>query len=121
MRSEGKTGRFDAVVPPGFILVVAAGIWRLMPGLNKAAPPWACVWLLSRTGALPVSGQIGDTQGQFGRFMARRGIAGNADPPPVILFGGAKDPVGLTALLAVFARQRAALNFNAKQSVAVPA
>ena len=120
VRSEGKTGRFDAVVPPGFILMVAADL-AVDAGVKQscAALGLRLVVVADRRFAGDV--QIGETQGQFGRFTAQHGIQAMLIRPDFYLFGGAKDPDGLTALLADFARQRAALNFNAKQSVAVPA
>lgn len=120
VRSEGKTGRFDAVVPPGFILVVAADL-AVDAGVKQSCAALGLRLVVVADRRFAGDGQIGDTQGQFGRFMAQHGIQAMLIRPDFYLFGGAKDPVGLTALLADFARQRAALNFNAKQSVAVPA
>ncbi|MCY1250046.1 hypothetical protein D9M72_636370 [compost metagenome] len=65
--------------------------------------------------------QIGDTQGQFGRFMKAHGIGAMLVRPDFYLFGGAADSARLDRMLADFARQRQAFGINAEQRQAVPA
>lgn len=118
VRLEGHTGRYDSFVPVGFTLVLAD------PLAADAAVKATCasqnikiVTIADRRTA--TKDQIGDTQGQFGRFMAERGLQAMLVRPDFYLFGGASDACRLTAMLADFARQTAA--FARTEQIAVPA
>ena len=120
VRMGGKTGRYDsAVAPGGFTLVLAEGF--SLSGVQKAdciSQGVTMVTLADRRSAK--DDQIGDTQGQFGRFMTERGLKAMLVRPDFYLFGGASDAARLTTMLADFARQRAVFHMDT-QRTAVPA
>lgn len=106
VRLGGRTGRFDSFVPPGgFTLVVQDG-FALPDGAARicAENGISIVTVADRRTA--TDDQIGDTQGQFGRFMAQHGVAAMLVRPDFYLFGGAADAARLEVLLADFLRQR---------------
>ncbi len=118
VRHGGRTGRYDSFVAPGrFTLMLQDGF---VPSAYARA---ICgehgvqiVTVADRRSA--GDDQIGDTQGQFGRFMAERGIRAMLVRPDFYLFGGAADPARLDRLLAEFARQ---CQVNGMVPAAVPA
>lgn len=118
VRLAGKTGRYDSFVPVGFTLVLADSLpaSEAVKSLCKAHNI-RIVSIADRR----VAGdeQIGDTQGQFGRFMAEHGLQAMLVRPDFYLFGGASDATRLATMLADFAQQTAAFTHNEK--VAVPA
>ena len=120
VRTGGKTGRYDsAVAPGGFTLVLADGM--SLTAKQKAdcgSQGVTVVTVADRRSAK--DDQIGDTQGQFGRFMTGNGLKAMLVRPDFYLFGGASDATRLTAMLADFARQRAVFQMDT-QRTAVPA
>ena len=105
VRFAGRTGRYDSFVAPGgFTLVVQDGF--ALPETAQRLCGEAGVQIVTvadrRTAA---DGQIGDTQGQFGRFMIDRGLQALLVRPDFYLFGAATDGPRLDALLADFSRQ----------------
>lgn len=120
VRHQGRTGRFDDFVAPGrFALIVKAG----KPISDSAKAICADRGIAIVTVAdrrVATDDQIGDTQGQFGRFMAEKGISAMLVRPDFYLFGGAADAAGVDRMLADFVRQADTLHI-ARTSEAVPA
>lgn len=121
VRKDGRTGRYDSFVGPGaFTLVVAAGfaISREAKAIC-AACGIEIVVVADRRSA--TDEQIGDTQGQFARFMMTRGIKAMLVRPDFYLFGGAADSARLDRMLEEFVRQSEAFGISAGRQPAVPA
>jgi hypothetical protein len=119
VRFGGRTGRFDSFVAPGsFNLVVQDGFALSQAQRDFFAGLGVTVVIVAdRRNASDA--QIGDTQGQFGRFMADHGIRAMLVRPDFYLFGGAADAAGLDRLMADFARQTKALSMATQQRDAV--
>lgn len=109
VRLDGKTGRYDSLVPPGgFTLVLQDGTPLSDTARDLCARHGiTCVTIADRRSAS--ANQIGDTQGQFGRFMTAHGIAAMLERPDFYLFGGAADSARIDQMLANFSKQSAAL------------
>ena len=109
VRLDGKTGRYDSLVPPGgFTLVLQDGTPLSDTARDLCARHGiTCVTIADRRSASAT--QIGDTQGQFGRFMTAHGIAAMLVRPDFYLFGGAADSARIDQMLANFSKQSAAL------------
>jgi 3-(3-hydroxy-phenyl)propionate hydroxylase/flavoprotein hydroxylase len=105
VRLGGRTGRYDSFVTAGgFTLVVQDGFALSdKAGAICAETGIAIVTVADRRTA--TDQQIGDTQGQFARFMAEHGAGAMLVRPDFYLFGGASDSARLDALLTDFARQ----------------
>ncbi|WP_180900631.1 bifunctional 3-(3-hydroxy-phenyl)propionate/3-hydroxycinnamic acid hydroxylase [Martelella soudanensis] len=104
VRHQGKTERYDSFVPVGFTLV--------LNGDFKPSEVDAAICARREIQIVNVAdrrtatdNQIGDTQGQFGRFMDERNLQAMLVRPDFYLFGGASDAAGLSALLMEFERQ----------------
>ena len=105
VRLGGRTGRYDSFVEPGRFTLVAQEGFDLSDAARGACVELgiAIVTVADRRSA--TDSQIGDTQGQFGRFMAQHGIGAMLVRPDFYLFGGAADPQRLDSLLASFRAQ----------------
>ena len=121
VRFGGKTGRFDSFVAPGHFNLVILDGFALSQAQRELcrAHGIAIVTVADRRNA--GDAQIGDTQGQFGRFMAGHGIRAMLVRPDFYLFGGTADGAGLDRMMADFARQTSALAMAPQQRDAVPA
>ena len=121
VRFGGKTGRFDSFVAPGHFNLVILDGFALSQAQRELcrAHGIAIVTVTDRRNA--GDAQIGDTQGQFGRFMAGHGIRAMLVRPDFYLFGGTADGAGLDRMMADFARQTSALAMAPQQRDAVPA
>jgi 2-polyprenyl-6-methoxyphenol hydroxylase-like FAD-dependent oxidoreductase len=105
VRFRNKTGRFDSFVPVGhFVLIISntakcsAEVLRLCEA-NK---------ILVFTVADRASAQfeeIGDTQGQFGRYMGENKIFAMLIRPDFYLFGGAENAEDIDGLVKSFVEQ----------------
>lgn len=114
VRLGGKTGRFDSFVTPGrFNLVVLDG-FALSPAQRDLCQASGITIVPVADRRTARDSDIGDTQGQFGRFMARLGVRAMLLRPDFYLFGGAADGAGLDRMLADFVRQTAAFAMTAQ-------
>jgi 3-(3-hydroxy-phenyl)propionate hydroxylase/flavoprotein hydroxylase len=120
VRHGGKTGRYDDMVEPGgFTLVILAGQDVSTVARQTCADHGVPVVTVADRRAATVD-QIGDTQGQFGRFMKDHGITAMLVRPDFYLFGGAGDMAGVDRMIADFARQSTALGLT-KSAERIPA
>ena len=115
VRLGGRTGRYDSFVAPGaFTLVVQDGFAVSADAKRICAENGITIaTIVDRRTA--TDSQIGDTQGQFGRFMSERGTGAMLVRPDFYLFGGAQDGARLDRMLGDFVRQAQA--FHIKTSV----
>lgn len=120
VRLGGRTGRYDSFVPAGtFTLVLQHGFAVSAEAKRLCQDSGiAIVTVADRRSA--TEDQIGDTQGQFGRFMAEHGIGAMLVRPDFYLFGGAQDGQRLDRMLGDFVRQAQAyrITTNIKETVA---
>lgn len=121
VRFGGKTGRYDDFVAPGgFTLVVEEG-FALSAGAKEACRGLGVAVVTVADRRFAQDDQIGDTQGQFGRFLKAHGIRAMLVRPDFYLFGGAADSAGLDRMLADFVRQTGAFGMQARLFQAEPA
>ncbi|GAA4173262.1 bifunctional 3-(3-hydroxy-phenyl)propionate/3-hydroxycinnamic acid hydroxylase [Shinella granuli] len=121
VRFGGRTGRYDDFVAPGgFTLVLEEGV-ALSASAKETCRRFGITVVTVADRRSATDDQIGDTQGQFGRFMKAHGISAMLVRPDFYLFGGAADSARLDRMLADFARQTQAFGMNAEQRQAEPA
>lgn len=121
VRFGGRTGRYDDFVAPGgFTLVLEEG-FALSASAKETCRRFGITVVTVADRRSATDDQIGDTQGQFGRFMKAHGIGAMLVRPDFYLFGGAADGARLDRMLADFARQTQAFGMNAEQRQAEPA
>lgn len=109
VRFGGKTGRYDAFVPPGkFTLVVREG-FDLSAQAREICTEYGITIVTVADRRLAKDEQIADTQGQFGSYMGSHDIGAMLVRPDFYLFGGAKNGRRLAEMLVYFANQSKAM------------
>jgi hypothetical protein len=109
VRTAGKTGRYDRFVPPGRFTLIVQDDLGLSATARQICEDHAISVVIIADRRSATDAQIGDTQGQFGRFMASHGIKAMLVRPDFYLFGGAQNSGRLDHLLQDYARQQTAL------------
>ncbi|HEV2570210.1 MAG TPA: bifunctional 3-(3-hydroxy-phenyl)propionate/3-hydroxycinnamic acid hydroxylase [Beijerinckiaceae bacterium] len=112
VRHQGRTERFDRFVETDFSLILSNGLIAT----DLSASAWT---ILEKQGVQVVTvadrrkasdTEIGDTQGQFQRFMEAHGIKAMLVRPDFYLFGGAANTQQLEVMISAFGAQAAAMN-----------
>ena len=113
VRSNGRTARFDAVVPPGLNLVLIDGLSADDLGERaRATLDGLGVRSVAVTDRREASdADVADTQRQIIPFMRERGVRAMLVRPDLYLFGAAADAPGLEALVADLDRQASGFGF----------
>ncbi|WP_425644375.1 bifunctional 3-(3-hydroxy-phenyl)propionate/3-hydroxycinnamic acid hydroxylase [Agrobacterium leguminum] len=116
VRFGGRTGHYDDFVAPGGFTLVAEEGFALSVAAKETCRRFGIkvVTIADRRSAQDV--HIGDTQGQFGRFLKAHGVGAMLVRPDFYLFGGAADSARLDRMLADFARQTEAFGMNERQA-----
>lgn len=112
VRLGGNTGRYDSFVASGaFTLVVKDG-FAVSAEAKRMCHESGIVLVTVADRRHAKDDQIGDTQGQFGRFMTDHGIGAMLVRPDFYLFGGASDGQRLDRMLGDFVRQAQAFRIT---------
>jgi 3-(3-hydroxy-phenyl)propionate hydroxylase/flavoprotein hydroxylase len=120
VRYRGRTGRYDDMVKPGgFTLVLRAG-QDISATARETCASLGITLVTVADRRMATDDQIGDTQGQFDRFMQDKGITAMLVRPDFYLFGGAQDTAGIDRMIGDFVRQVTALGL-AKTVEPIPA
>lgn len=107
VRHQRRTERFDALVPPGFVLVLSDGI--SLDGLSANAQNVLAALAVNTVTVRPKveasDEDVADVQGQILPFMAQHGVKAMLVRPDFYLFGGAANSDELETLVQELGRQ----------------
>lgn len=119
VRLGGRTGRYDSFVPGGTFTLVLQDGFDVSSQAQRICGDHGISIVTIADRRTATDTQIGDTQGQFGRFMAEHAVGAMLVRPDFYLFGGAKDSAGLDRVLGDFVRQAQAyrIEVGAKETV----
>ena len=109
VRFNGKTGRLDGFVKPGFNLFLSKALpaSALSPSAQEICKAQNVHIVQVADRATAKDDEIGDTQGQLLSFMQKHNIEAMLVRPDFYIFGGAQGATRLNAMIDEFGKQAA--------------